>query len=90
MQQVREARLATSPHTDVEQVAWGRPAAGRSRILGHSNKARFCPSPLEFDATVREALRQHGTRGLIDLIREEQGDAYEREFPPWAEAPQPS
>ena len=33
-----------------------------------------------FDATVGEALRLHGTRGLIDLYREEDRDAYEREY----------
>ena len=33
-----------------------------------------------------QALRWHGTRGLIDLDREENGDAYEREYPPSAEA----
>jgi len=39
-----------------------------------------------WDATEGEALRRHGTKGLIDVYRQEDGDAYEREYPPWAEA----
>ena len=33
-----------------------------------------------------EALRDGGTRALVDLFRIEDGDAFDREFPPWARA----
>ena len=33
-----------------------------------------------------DTLRRGGTQALIDLYRQEDGDAYDREYPPWAEA----
>jgi pimeloyl-ACP methyl ester carboxylesterase len=33
-----------------------------------------------------KALRDGGTRALVDLFRSEDGEAFDREFPPWARA----
>jgi pimeloyl-ACP methyl ester carboxylesterase len=40
----------------------------------------------EFDESHGEALRRRGAQGLIDLYKAEDGDDYDREYPPWAEA----
>jgi hypothetical protein len=39
----------------------------------------------EFEESLGAALRRDGTRGLIEVFKEEDGETYEREFPPWAE-----
>jgi hypothetical protein len=33
-----------------------------------------------------EALRQGGTRALVDRFKLDDGEAFDREFPPWAQA----
>jgi pimeloyl-ACP methyl ester carboxylesterase len=42
-------------------------------------------APTEIDEW-DEALRQGGTRALVDRFKFEEGEAFEREFPPWAQA----
>jgi hypothetical protein len=33
-----------------------------------------------------KGLRNGGTKALVDLFRSEDGEAFDREFPPWAQA----
>jgi pimeloyl-ACP methyl ester carboxylesterase len=73
-------------------VGWLTAEAVPDRVAALVSSGYWSPFPQteqewrEFDTTVGEALRQHGTRGLINLYREADGDAYDREYPPWAEA----
>jgi pimeloyl-ACP methyl ester carboxylesterase len=39
-----------------------------------------------FDEGWLEAIRRRGMQGLVDLLREEEGDAFLRELPAWAHA----
>jgi pimeloyl-ACP methyl ester carboxylesterase len=40
----------------------------------------------EFGKVYVDTLQRNGTRGVIDLYRQEDAESYDREYPPWAEA----
>jgi pimeloyl-ACP methyl ester carboxylesterase len=40
----------------------------------------------EFDESWLEAVRRGGMQGLLDVIEEEEGEAFSSEYPPWAKA----
>jgi len=73
-------------------IGWMTAYASPERVAALISSGSWDPSPdtyedwQEFDQTGCEALRRDGTRGLVDLFRQEEGEAYAREFPAWAEA----
>jgi pimeloyl-ACP methyl ester carboxylesterase len=73
-------------------VAWMTAAAVPDRIPAIIASGAWDPrrgtdeSWRLFDETYAAALRQGGTAALIELYREDDGDAHDTEFPPWARA----
>jgi pimeloyl-ACP methyl ester carboxylesterase len=71
-------------------VAWMTAAAAPHRVPAIITSGAWDPRPgtdeswREFDETYGVALRSGGTKALIDVYREEDGDAFETEFPAWA------
>jgi pimeloyl-ACP methyl ester carboxylesterase len=69
-------------------VAWMTAAAVPERVAAIVATGAWDPQPepevsMEIDEWA-EALRRGGTSGLLDLFKIQDGDAHDREFPPWA------
>jgi pimeloyl-ACP methyl ester carboxylesterase len=67
-------------------IAWMSAATARERIPAIISSGSWDPrpeEPTEVDEWV-EVLKRGGTSALVDLFRVEDGDTFDREFPPWA------
>jgi pimeloyl-ACP methyl ester carboxylesterase len=73
-------------------IAWNTADAVPQRVPAIVTSGSWDPRPTteedwrSFDEEWGAALRHGGTRALVDLFEQEDGDAFEREFPPWAQA----
>jgi pimeloyl-ACP methyl ester carboxylesterase len=71
-------------------IAWVTAAAVPERIPAIVTTGAWDPRPdPEYSAEASEwvnALRRGGASGLVDLFRIEDGETFDREFPPWARA----
>jgi pimeloyl-ACP methyl ester carboxylesterase len=67
-------------------TAWMSAATAPDRISAIISSGSWDPRPEEPTETDEwvEALRHGGPSALVDLFRIEDGDAFDREFPPWA------
>lgn len=82
-------RFAIWGHSDGGWIAWMTAAVAPERVPAIVTTGawdpRPGPEPTEVDP-YNEAVRRGGMAALVDLFKIEYGAAYEREFPPWAEA----
>ncbi len=71
-------------------VAWMTAAAAPERVLAMVTSGEWDPRYGRQEQTEpdrwNEALRDGGTRALVDRFRIEWGEIFDREFPPWAQA----
>jgi pimeloyl-ACP methyl ester carboxylesterase len=72
-------------------MAWMTAAAAPARVSAIVTSGAWDPRPVvgglgETYPQIIQVLQQGGTRALIDLMRSEDGDRFESEFPPWAQA----
>ena len=71
-------------------IAWMTAAAAPERVPAIVASGSWDPRPEPEEPTEPdewdEALRRGGTSALVDLFKIEDGDAFDREFPPWARA----
>lgn len=73
-------------------VAWMTAAAVPSRVPAIITSGAWDPRPgtdeswRSWDETYGAALREGGTKALIDRYREDDGDEHDTEFPTWARA----
>jgi pimeloyl-ACP methyl ester carboxylesterase len=71
-------------------IAWMTAAAAPERVAAIVTSGAWDPRPEPEDMTEIdewiEALRHGGTSALIERFRVEWGDAFDDEFPPWAQA----
>jgi pimeloyl-ACP methyl ester carboxylesterase len=69
-------------------TAWMTAAAAPDRVAAIISSGSWDPRPDPNDEVEvndwDEALRQGGMRALLDVFESEFGDAFDREFPPWA------
>jgi pimeloyl-ACP methyl ester carboxylesterase len=69
-------------------IAWMAAATAPERIPAIVTSGSWDPRPAKEEPTEPDewfvVLRDGGTRGLIDLFEREDGEAFDREFPPWA------
>lgn len=69
-------------------IAWMTAAAAPQRIPAIVTSGSWDPRPPPEEPTEPdewfETLRRGGTGALVDLFKEEDGAAFDREFPPWA------
>jgi pimeloyl-ACP methyl ester carboxylesterase len=73
-------------------IGWMTAQAEPERVVALIASGSWDPRPdtdevwREFDESWGEALRHGGVQGLIDLYKQQDGDAYRTEYPLWAEA----
>lgn len=71
-------------------IGWMTAAAAPERIGALVTSGSWDPRPPPQEPTEpdewNETLRRGGTSALVDLFREQDGAAFDREFPPWARA----
>jgi pimeloyl-ACP methyl ester carboxylesterase len=68
-------------------MAWMTAAAAPARVAAIVTSGEWDPRPYEMPAEIDawdEALRRGGTSALVELFKAQDGDAFDREFPPWA------
>jgi pimeloyl-ACP methyl ester carboxylesterase len=72
------------------RIAWMTAAAAPERVPAIVSSGSWDPRPASEEPTETdewaEVLRRGGTRALVDRFKIEDGDAFDREFPPWARA----
>jgi pimeloyl-ACP methyl ester carboxylesterase len=72
------------------RIAWMTAAAAPERVAAIVTSGLWDPRPQPEEPTEidgwDEVLRQGGTRALVDLFEREAGEAFDREFPSWAQA----
>ena len=83
-------RFAIWGHSFGGWIAWMTAAAVPERVPAIVSSGSWDPRPESEEPTEtdpwNEVLRQGGTRGLVDLFKANDGDSFDREFPPWARA----
>jgi pimeloyl-ACP methyl ester carboxylesterase len=83
-------RFAIWGHSYGGWIAWMTAAAVPERVPAIVTSGAWDPRPPSEEPTepsrYNEAIRRGGMAALVDLFRIEDGAAYDREFPPWAEA----
>jgi len=71
-------------------IAWMTAAAAPERVPAIVVSGAWDPRPEPEEPTGidewDQALRDGGTRALVDRFKIEDGEAFDREFPPWARA----
>ena len=73
-------------------IAWMTAVAAPGRLAAIVTTGAWDPRPgtyedwVAFDEGWGEAIRRGGMQGLVDLFREQDGEAHAREFPAWARA----
>ena len=73
-------------------IAWAAADSEPGRVVAIVTTGAWDPRPgsnedwVRFDEGWGEAIRISGMQGLIDLFKESDGAAHDREFPPWARA----
>lgn len=71
-------------------IAWMTAAAAPERVPAIVTSGSWDPRPPPQEPTETdewlEALRHGGTSALVDLFKSEDGDRFDLEFPPWAQA----
>ena len=71
-------------------IAWMTAAAAPERVPAIVVSGAWYPRPEPEEPTGidewDQALRDGGTRALVDRFKIEDGEAFDREFPPWARA----
>jgi pimeloyl-ACP methyl ester carboxylesterase len=69
-------------------IAWMTAAAAPERVPAIVSSGLWDPRPDPEEPTEPdvwdEAVRDGGTSALVDLFKVEDGDSFDREFPPWA------
>jgi pimeloyl-ACP methyl ester carboxylesterase len=83
-------RFAIWGHSYGGWIAWMTAAAAPQRVAAIITSGSWDPRPAAEEPTEVDAwdaaLRHGGTSALVDLFRSDDGAAFEREFPPWAQA----
>lgn len=73
-------------------IGWVTAYSVPGRVAALITSGSWDPSPgtyeqwKEFDGGWLAAIRRDGMRGLVELFKEEDGEAFAREFPAWAQA----
>jgi pimeloyl-ACP methyl ester carboxylesterase len=82
-------RFAIWGHSYGGWIAWMTAAAAPERVRAIVTSGAWDPRPPPEAPTepneYNEAIRRGGMNALVDLFRIEDGDAFEREFPRWAQ-----
>jgi pimeloyl-ACP methyl ester carboxylesterase len=83
-------RFAIWGHSYGGWIAWMTAAAAPERVPAIVTTGAWDPRPKPQGPTepneYNEAIRRGGMEALVELFKVEDGDRYDREFPPWAEA----
>lgn len=83
-------RFAIWGHSYGGWIAWMTAAAAPERVPAIVTSGEWDPRPRPEESTepneYNEAIRHGGMKALVELFKIEDGEAYDREFPPWAEA----
>lgn len=73
-------------------IAWMTAYSAPDRVAALISGGSWDPRPSTyeeweaFDESWLEAVRRGGMQGLLDLIKEEEGERFSSEYPPWAQA----